>query len=105
MNLLHTSYSQLPTDPTTYNEASKSPHWQSAMATKFLALQQQGTWILVPPPAQANILGCRWTYRTKRHSNGTIAKYKARLVAQGHRQEYGIDYHDTFSPVAKMTTI
>ncbi|PKU68057.1 Retrovirus-related Pol polyprotein from transposon TNT 1-94 [Dendrobium catenatum] len=105
LNLLHTSHSKTAPDPTSFNEAIKIPHWRSAMATEFLALQKQGTWTLVPSPANANILGCRWLYRTKYHSNGTIARHKARLVAQGHRQEYGIDYHDTFSPVAKMPTI
>ncbi|PKU68501.1 Retrovirus-related Pol polyprotein from transposon TNT 1-94 [Dendrobium catenatum] len=107
LNLLHKlqPISQPLPDPTSYSEAVKIPQWREAMALEFLALQQQGTWLLVPPPPNANVLGSRWTYRTKYHSNGTIARYKARLVAQGHRQEHGLDYHDTFCPVAKMPTI
>ncbi|PKU68147.1 Retrovirus-related Pol polyprotein from transposon TNT 1-94 [Dendrobium catenatum] len=102
LNLLHcTSQS----DPTTYTEAVKKFEWRQAMATEFLALQRQGTWSLVKPPADASILGCKWTYKTKFHTNGTVAKHKARLVAQGNNQQYGIDYMETFSPVAKLPTI
>ncbi|XP_020676317.1 uncharacterized protein LOC110095215 [Dendrobium catenatum] len=75
------------------------------MASEFLALQQQGTWTLVPAPPNQMILGSRWTYKIKTNPNGTIAHYKARLVAQGHRQEYGLNYTETFSPVAKFPSL
>ncbi|KAI0520009.1 hypothetical protein KFK09_007474 [Dendrobium nobile] len=106
LNLLH---SKLPTEhnttPTNYTEAVKQPEWRNAMANEFLALQKQGTWSLVKPPNQFTILGCKWTYRLKHHEDGTIAKYKARLVAQGNTQEYGLDYTETFSPDVKLPTI
>ncbi|KAI0509793.1 hypothetical protein KFK09_010389 [Dendrobium nobile] len=106
LNLLHSSSDSLPNNtPTTYAAASKFPEWRAAMNEEFLALQQQGTWSLVEPPAGAQVLGCRWTYRTKHRSDGSIAKYKARLVAQGNHQEFGVDYNETFSPVAKLPTI
>ncbi|PKU73789.1 Retrovirus-related Pol polyprotein from transposon TNT 1-94 [Dendrobium catenatum] len=101
-NLLHT---HPPPDPTTYHEAAKQEHWRRAMSDEFQALQTQGTWILVPPNSNQNVLGCKWTFRTKLNSDGTPARYKARLVAKGFNQEYGLDYDETFSPVAKMMTI
>ncbi|PKU85564.1 Retrovirus-related Pol polyprotein from transposon TNT 1-94 [Dendrobium catenatum] len=102
-NTLHPADSD--PDPTTFKEASKHREWRQAMADEFVALQQQGTWDLVPPPSNAPILGCKWTFRKKFNSDGNVARFKARLVAQGNQQEYGIDYGETFSPVAKLPTI
>lgn len=63
------------------------------------------TWSLVPFPTNVNLVGCKWIFRIKRRSDGSIERHKARLVAQGFSQEAGIDYFDTFSPVIKPTTI
>ncbi|CAL2254021.1 unnamed protein product [Prunus armeniaca] len=65
----------------------------------------QGTWVLVPPPTNTNIVGSKWIYKLKRHSDGSISRYKARLVAQGFSQEAGFDYEETFSPVVRHATI
>lgn len=72
------------------------------MAKEFHALQSQGTWALVPPPPNQPILGSKWTYKFKRHVNGSIACYKVRLVAQGYQQQYGLNYTKIFSPKAKL---
>ncbi|PKU74746.1 Retrovirus-related Pol polyprotein from transposon TNT 1-94 [Dendrobium catenatum] len=106
LNLFHNnSLQEHMQAPTSYSEAVKHSEWRNAMAMEFLALQQQGTWSLVEPPPNSSILGSKWTYRIKRHEDGSIAKYKARLVALGNHQEYGLDYTETFSPVAKLPTI
>lgn len=60
---------------------------------------------IVPPSSSHNIAGCKWVFRLKRNPDGCISKYKARLVAKGFHQRPGLDFHDTFSPVVKPTTI
>jgi histone deacetylase 1/2 len=63
------------------------------------------TWHFVPRPPNNNVIDCKWVYKIKRKSNGTIDRYKSRLVAKGFKQRYGIDYDDTFSLVVKHATI
>ena len=71
------------------------------MQDEYDDLIRQGTWPLVPPPVNHNIVGCKWVYKLKTHSDGSIARYNARLVAKGFHQQYGVDFDETFSPVVK----
>jgi hypothetical protein len=75
------------------------------MDSEFEALQKNNTWRLVPPNKEVNIMDCKWVYKVKRKSDGTVDRYKARLVANGFEQRYAVDYEDTFSPVIKHATI
>jgi hypothetical protein len=92
-------------EPRSYKEACTDPNWVTAMEAELTALAQNHTWELVPLPAGKNLIGCKWVYKVKTHSDGSLERYKARLVAKGFSQEYGIDYEETFAPVAKMTTV
>ena len=75
------------------------------MKEEYDALVKNGTWSLVPPTSNTNVVDCKWVYRLKRDKKCAITRYKARFVAKGFRQQPGIDFHETFSPVFKSTTI
>lgn len=92
-------------EPKTFKTASTKPEWQLAMQEEFDALKTQGTWLLVPPPSNRSLIGSKWVYKVKKNPDGTVLRYKARLVAQGYTQEQGLDYSKTFNPVVGHTTI
>jgi hypothetical protein len=75
------------------------------MAKEIAALEQTGTWDLVPCPPRVRPITYKWVYKVKTCSDGSLERYKARLVARGFQQEHGRDYDETFAPVAHMTTI
>ena len=89
----------------TYNEASKHASWQSAMQDELQALAANNTWQLTPLPPGKKTIGCKWVYKIKYHSDGTVERHKARVVAKGFTQLEGLDFLDTFAPVAKLTTL
>ena len=92
-------------DPRTYKQAMKSTlseNWKKAMEEEFNSLKSHKTWELVDMPSNSNLVGCKWVYKTKRKADGTVDRFKARLVAQGYSQEEGIDFDEVFAPVAKV---
>ncbi|XP_078427688.1 DENN (AEX-3) domain-containing protein isoform X1 [Wolffia australiana] len=91
--------------PQSVKEAMSSNEWKNAMDEEMETLERNGTWVMGPLPAGKKLVGSRWVFTIKYHSDGSIARYKARLVARGYTQSYGIDYHETFAPVAKLNTI
>ncbi|XP_049379787.1 uncharacterized protein LOC125844514 [Solanum stenotomum] len=95
--------SQIP--PVTVKQACKDPQWRQAIQSEFDALMSNQTWNLIPPSDHQNIVENKWIFCIKRKPDGSIERYKARLVVKGFTQRPGIDYVDTFSPVVKPTTI
>ena len=93
------------TEPKTYAEASQHGCWLKAMKAELQALQTNNTWTLTDLPANKKAIGCRWVYKIKYHADGSVERYKARLVAKGYTQMEGLDFLDTFSPVAKLTAV
>ncbi|CAL1369837.1 unnamed protein product [Linum trigynum] len=91
--------------PTSYRQARGDENWERDMDEEKDALEAQNTWTLVPRPVDQNVVGSRWVYTVKLNPDGTLERFRARVVAQGFKQEFGIDYEDTFAPVAKMQTV
>ncbi|XP_059315208.1 retrovirus-related Pol polyprotein from transposon RE1 isoform X2 [Lycium ferocissimum] len=92
-------------EPTSFKAASQDPMWVAAMQQEIAALEDNHTWSLVDLPPGKKPIGCRWIYKIKYKSNGEVERFKARLVAKGYSQKEGLDYGETFSPVAKMVTV
>ena len=75
------------------------------MTEKLDALSRNRTWDLVDLPADKSMVGCKWVFKIKTRFDGSIECYKACLVAKGFTQEYGIDYEETFAPVAHLSSV
>ncbi|GKC51338.1 putative ribonuclease H-like domain-containing protein, partial [Tanacetum coccineum] len=79
--------------------------WVDAMQEELLQFKIQKVWLLVDLPQGKKAIGTKWVYRNKKDERGVVVRNKARLVAQGHRQEEGIDYDEVFAPVARIEAI
>ncbi|RDX80280.1 hypothetical protein CR513_39188, partial [Mucuna pruriens] len=85
--------------------ALKFPEWRKAMDEEIQALEANNTWTLIILPPNKHCIGCKCIYKTKFKQDGFVERLKARLVAKGFTKLAGIDFYDTFSPVAKPTTV
>ena len=85
--------------------SKNSGKWMQALEAEYNSLVKSETWELVIPPDDACIVGPKWVFKVKRKANGEVDRYKARLVAQGYSQTYGIDYEEVFPPVARYSSI
>ena len=92
-------------EPANYTQAVVSDHWRVAMKEELRMIEKNNTWELVERPSNKNVIGVKWVYRTKLNSDGSVNKHKARLVVKGYSQQYGIDFSETFAPVARYDTI
>ncbi|GJX69199.1 ribonuclease H-like domain-containing protein [Tanacetum coccineum] len=94
--------SHIPKNP---SDALKDLQWRNAMYDEYNALVKNGTWLFVPRPIGVNMVRSMWLFKHKFHADGTLSRYKARLVANGSCQQLGVDFDETFSPVVKPVTI
>jgi hypothetical protein len=92
-------------EPVSYCKAALDPRWQAAMQLEYDALISNGTWTLCPRPPHQNVIRNKWVYRIKKRADGSVERFKARVVAKGFEQQSGIDYTETFSPIIKASTI
>ena len=92
-------------EPSSYQEATEHQVWQDAMVEEYSSIMQNDVWEVVPRPTDRVVVGSRWIYKIKHGADGSIKKYKARFMAKGFSQKEGIDYEDTFAPVARYTSI
>nr|GEX15068.1 hypothetical protein [Tanacetum cinerariifolium] len=91
--------------PTTVVQAIADPDWVEAMQAKIQQFRNQKVWILVTLPNRKRAIGTKWILKKKRDAKGIVCRNKARLVAQGHRHEEGIDYTDVFTPITRIEAI
>ena len=87
------------------DEAIKTIHWRNAMQEEMRALLQNHTWEVVERKPDIKPIGSRWVFYIKYNSDGSLERYKTRLVAKDYTQSYRIDYKDTFTPIAKLNPV
>ena len=86
--------------PSTFEEASQHHVWRDAMMDEYHSIMKNDVWEIVPRPKGKSMVTSRWLYKLKHAANGSVEKYKARFVARGFSQVEGVDYDETFAPVA-----
>ncbi|KAK8676022.1 hypothetical protein V6N13_034077 [Hibiscus sabdariffa] len=95
-------------EPKTYREEVTSPDsekWLEAMRSEMDSMPENQVWTLVEPPEGVKLIGCKWVFKKKTDMNGNVQTYKGGLVAKGFRQIHGVDYDETFSPIAMFISI
>ncbi|GJW83277.1 retrovirus-related pol polyprotein from transposon TNT 1-94 [Tanacetum coccineum] len=92
-------------EPKNVNEALTDDSWIVAMQEELNQFIANDVWELVPQPRNMTIIGTKWVFRNKLDENGIVSRNKARLVAQGYNQQEGIDYDETYAPVARLESI
>ena len=105
LSLLTIKPESQPTIPTTVTQAMKDSNWRGSMGEEYNAQIRNHTFELVPPQPNQHVITTKWIHTLKHYPDGSLRKYKSRWVARGFKQEYGVDYAETFSPVVKSLTI
>jgi len=95
-------------EPESFRDAmtgETAKQWEHATIEEYESIIKNNTWELTELPPNRQPIGCKWTFKIKYGPDGGISRYKARLVAKGYSQVQGVDYNETFAPVARFTTI
>ena len=92
-------------EPSSFEEAAQLVLWQEAMVEEYSSIMKNDIWDIVPRPKGKYVVSSKWIYKIKHATDGNVEKYKERFVARGFSQIEGVDYEETFSPVAKYTSI
>ncbi|GJW54635.1 retrovirus-related pol polyprotein from transposon TNT 1-94 [Tanacetum coccineum] len=92
-------------EPKNIKEAIQDESWTMAMQEELNQFRTNDVWTLVPPPKSQTIIGTKWVLKNKLDENGVVSRNKARLVAQGYNQQEGIDFDETYAPVARLESI
>ena len=93
------------TEPRNVSEACKDECWVKAMNEELKQIEKNNTWELVPRPNDNNVIGTKWIFKNKLNENGDVIRNKARFVFKGYAQQEGIDFEETFAPVARLDAI
>nr|GEU40886.1 retrovirus-related Pol polyprotein from transposon TNT 1-94 [Tanacetum cinerariifolium] len=92
-------------DPVTVEEAMEIEEWRLVMKEELSSIEKYQTWELTNLPEGKNVISLKWLFKTKYFADGSVQKYKARLVVRGFTKQQGIDYEETFAPVARFETV
>eukprot|EP00253_Pinus_taeda_P017227 PITA_17227 len=90
------------TEASSFEEAVEDPAWADAMVEEYDSIVRNSAWEIVPRPEGKSVVGSRWIYKVKQEADGSVEKYKTRFVSRGFSQIEGIDYEETFAPVARQ---
>lgn len=93
------------TDSRNVQGALHQPEWAATVTEEVQALVQNGTWEITTLPEGKRLVGCKWMFSIKHNADGSINRYKARLMAKGFIQSYGVDYEGTLALVAKLNSV
>jgi hypothetical protein len=91
--------------PSSFKEALASPGWKLAMDEEMTTLRKNQTWEITSLPPGKHPVSCHWVYTMKYHLDSSVERLKARLIAKGYTQTYGVDYCETFSPIARLNSV
>ena len=92
-------------EPSNYEEVVEIKEWKEAIIEEYKSILKNDVWDVVPRPKGKSIVTSKWIYKIKHAVDGSIEKYKTRFVAQGFTQKEGLDYEETFAPIARYNSI